>query len=188
MLVKSCSDLVLFCWRRCLLSTVIRWHLTSWCGHATRGSVLRYQVQRKDHCICDRWERLGLTIQADTAEHASTVDGIGARSVCIIKATPTIVGEAFIFYLWTFFLSRTYIAARRRSGASSKVYQWLGPRCRQKVTRKNFANRPPNLYRGEKVRNLASILKISRLWRALVSKRSNISEMQNMSPERRWLL
>ena len=65
-----------------------------------------------------------------------------------IKATPTIVGEAFIFHLWTFFLSRTYIAARRRSGAPSKVYQWLGHRCRQKVARKNFANRPPNFYRG----------------------------------------
>ena len=61
----------------------------------------------------------------------------------IIKATPTIVGEAFIFYLWSFFLQRTDTAARRRSGAPSKVYQWLGPRCRQKVTRKNFANRPP---------------------------------------------
>ena len=29
----------------------------------------------------------------------------------IIKATPTIVGEAFIFYLWTFFLQRTDVAA-----------------------------------------------------------------------------
>ena len=102
-----------------------------------------------------------------------------SRQICLVfKATPTIVGEAFIFYLWSFFLQRTDIAARRRSGAPSKVYQWLGPRCRQKVTRKNFANRPPpNFYRGQKVRNLASILKISRLWRALVSKRSNISEI-----------
>ena len=96
---------------------------------------------------------------------------------CLIKATPTIVGEAFIFYLWTFFLPRTYIAERRRSGAPSKVYQWLGPRCRQKVTRKNFANRPLIFTGGEKVRNLASILKISRLWRALVSKRGNTSEI-----------
>ena len=68
----------------------------------------------------------------------------------LVKATPTIVGEAFIFYLWTFSLQRTDIAARRRSGAPSKVYQWLGPSCRQKVTRKNFANRPPNFYRGSK--------------------------------------
>ena len=37
---------------------------------------------------------------------------------------------------------------RRRSGAPSKVYQWLGPRCRQKVTRKNFANRPPLIFTG----------------------------------------
>jgi len=46
-------------------------------------------------------------------------------------------------------LPRTDIPARRRSGATSKVYQWLGPRRRQKVTRKNFTNRPPpNFYRG----------------------------------------
>ena len=95
----------------------------------------------------------------------------------LIKATPTLVGEAFIFYLWTFFLPRTVIAARRRSGAPSKVYQWLGPRCRQKVTRKNFTNPPANFYRGQKVLNLAWILKISHLWRAVVSKRSNISEI-----------
>ena len=52
------------------------------------------------------------------------------------------------------FLPRTVIAARRRSGAPSKVYQWLGPRCRHKATRKNFANRPSPLiftnYRGSK--------------------------------------
>ena len=106
-----------------------------------------------------------------------TVDSYMSE-LLVIKATPTIVAEAFIFYLWTFFLQRTDTAARRRSGAPSKVYQWLGPRCRQKVTRKNFANRPPpNFYRGQKLRNLASILKISRLWRALVSKQSNISEI-----------
>ena len=35
----------------------------------------------------------------------------------LFKATPTIVEEAFIFYLWTFFLQRTDTAARRRSGA-----------------------------------------------------------------------
>ena len=106
---------------------------------------------------------------------------IWPANICwiVINATPTIVGEAFIFYVWTFFCHAPYIAARRRSGTRSKVYQWLGPRCRQKVTRKNFANRPPPLIftRGQKVRNLASILKISRLWRALVSKRSNISEI-----------
>ena len=67
-----------------------------------------------------------------------------------VKATPTIFEEAFIFYVWTFFLPRTDIAARRRSGAPSKVCQWLGPRCRQKVTRKNFANRAHNFYRGVK--------------------------------------
>ena len=76
-----------------------------------------------------------------------------------IKATPTIVGEAhsddshrglYILPL-NFFLQRTVIAARRRSGAPSKVYQWLGPRCRQKVTRKKFANRPrPNFTRVKK--------------------------------------
>jgi len=38
-------------------------------------------------------------------------------------------------------LQRTVIAAIRRIGAPSKVYQWLGPRCRHKVTRKDFANR-----------------------------------------------
>ena len=48
------------------------------------------------------------------------------------------------------FFSRTDIAARRRSGAPSKVYQWLGPKCRLKVTRKKFANRPSNFYRGSK--------------------------------------
>ena len=47
-------------------------------------------------------------------------------------------------------MPRTDIAARRRSGAPSKVYQWLGLRCRQKVTGKNFANRPLNFYRGSK--------------------------------------
>ena len=53
----------------------------------------------------------------------------------LIKATRTIVGEAYILPL-NFFLQRTVIAAIRRSGAQSKVYQWLGPRCRQ--------NRSPN--------------------------------------------
>ena len=48
------------------------------------------------------------------------------------------------------FLPRTVIAARRRSGALSKVYKLLGPRCRQKVTPKNFANHPPNFYRESK--------------------------------------
>ena len=72
------------------------------------------------------------------------------------------------FYLWTF-LPRTVIAGRRRSGAPSKVYQWLGPRCRHKMTRKHFANRSRYFYRGQKVRSLASILKTSRLWRAAVS-------------------
>ena len=48
-----------------------------------------------------------------------------------------------VFYLWTFFL-RTVIAAKRRSGAPSKVYQWLGPRCRYKMTLKHFANHSPN--------------------------------------------
>ena len=63
-----------------------------------------------------------------------------------------------------FFLPRVDVGARRRSGAPSKVYQWLGPRCRQKVTRKNLANRPPLIFTGgQKVRNLASILKISRV-------------------------
>ena len=69
-----------------------------------------------------------------------------SRNCVTFKATP-FVGVAFIFYLWTF-LPRTVTAARRHSGAPSKVYQWLGPRCRQKITRKNFANRPPNFYRG----------------------------------------
>jgi len=45
--------------------------------------------------------------------------------------------------LSSFFLPRTDIAARRFSGAPSKVYQRLGPRCRHKVRRKHFANRPP---------------------------------------------
>ena len=58
--------------------------------------------------------------------------------------------NAFAIARFLVFLSRTYIAARRRSGAPSKVYQWLGPRCRQKVTGKNFTNRPPNFYRGSK--------------------------------------
>ena len=50
-----------------------------------------------------------------------------------------------------FILPRTVIAARRRSGAPSKVCQWLGPMCRHKVTLKHFANRPPpNFYRGSK--------------------------------------
>ena len=45
---------------------------------------------------------------------------------------------------------RTVIAARRCSGAPSKVYQWLGPRCRHKMTLKHFPNRSPNFYRGSK--------------------------------------
>ena len=105
----------------------------------------------------------------------ATVEGVGTGDDgggeikdtlhAFIKATPTIVGEAFLYILpLNFFLQRTDIAARRRSAAPSKVYQWLGPRCRQKVTGKNFANRPPNFYRGSKSEGkLASILKISRL-------------------------
>ena len=69
--------------------------------------------------------------------------------ITLVKATPTIVEEAFIFYR-ELFLPLTDIAARRHSGAPSKVYQWLGPRCRQKITRKNFANRPPNFHSGSK--------------------------------------
>ena len=72
----------------------------------------------------------------------------------IIKATPTLVGQAFIFYFYItseLFLPHTDIASRRRSGAPSKVYQWLGPRCCHNVRRKHFANRRrPNFYRGSK--------------------------------------
>jgi len=53
----------------------------------------------------------------------------------------------FIFHLRTF-LPRTVIAARRRSGVPSKVYQWLRPRCRHIMTLKQFANRSPNFTGG----------------------------------------
>jgi len=97
-----------------------------------------------------------LLLITKTARTLSTIEHRDGNreynSNCITKATPTTVGEAFIFYLWTFFLPRTDIAARRRSVAPSKVYQWLGdlgPTCRQKVTRKNFANRPLIFTRGQ---------------------------------------
>ena len=56
----------------------------------------------------------------------------------------------------------------------SKVYQWLGPRCRTKIPLKHFANHSPFLQKS-KVRNLVSIFDTSRIWSALVLKRRNVS-------------
>ena len=56
---------------------------------------------------------------------------------------PNDVSRSDFIFTSELFLPRTVIAARRRSGAPSKVYQWLGPMCRHKVRRKHFANRPP---------------------------------------------
>ena len=79
----------------------------------------------------------------------------------------------FIFYLWTF-LTRTIIAARRCSGAPSKVYQWLGPKCRHKMTRKHFANHSPNFYRRSKSAKFGLDFQNQSPLTALVSKLSNI--------------
>ena len=69
-------------------------------------------------------------------------------SVLIRATRPWSAGP--LYFTSELFLPRTVIAARRRSGAPSKVYQWLGPRCRHKITLKHFANPSPNFYRGSK--------------------------------------
>ena len=114
----------------------------------------------------------------DPALHDWKAGQLFLFSVVSYFLRPPDLGRRGLYILpLNFFLQRTVIAARRRSGAPSKVYQWLDPRCRHKMTLKHFANRSPNFYRGQKVPNLASILKSSRIWRALASKRSNISEI-----------
>ena len=85
------------------------------------------------------------------------------RSATLIKATRRYSRRGLYILPLNFFLPRTVIAARRRSGGPSKVYHWLGPRCRHKMTLKYFANHPSNFTRGQKVRNLASISDTSRL-------------------------
>ena len=49
----------------------------------------------------------------------------------------------------------------------------------QKKSLRSFAHPFPKFYRGQKVRNLVSIFDPSRLWIALVSKMSNICQIQN---------
>ena len=58
------------------------------------------------------------TVTNHTARRAyiNITDNTAVMFWHIFKATPTIGGEAFIFYLWTFFLPRTDIAAKQRSG------------------------------------------------------------------------
>ena len=70
-------------------------------------------------------------------------------SKAIVKATRP-RSEGPLYFTSELFLPRTDMAARRRSGTPSKVYQWLGPRCRHKVRRKHFANRPLVLQGGVK--------------------------------------
>jgi len=45
-----------------------------------------------------------------------------------------------LYFTSELFLPLAVIAARRRSGTPSKVYQWLGPKGCHKITRKRFAN------------------------------------------------
>jgi len=51
---------------------------------------------------------------------------------------PRRYSERPLYFTSELFLPRTVIAARRRSGTLSKVYQWLDPRCRHKMTPKHF--------------------------------------------------
>ena len=68
----------------------------------------------------------------------------------------TTLVDRTLYFTTELFLTRTVIVARRRSGALSKVYQWLGPRCRHKMTLKHFANHSPNFYTGcQNVENFA---------------------------------
>jgi len=81
----------------------------------------------------------------------NSLDGNFYGVITLLLRPNDVSRSDFIFYLWTFiFLPLTVIAARRHSGAPSKVYQWLDPRCRHKMTQKHFANRSPNFHRGSK--------------------------------------
>ena len=112
-----------------------------------------------------------------------------ARSVCLpnqqvptlIKSTPLDVllflRPADVILPLNFFFFFCHSRSKLRDIAISEVYQWLGLRCRHEMTLIHFANHFPNFYRGSKVRNFASIFDTSRLRSAIVSKRSNMSEI-----------
>ena len=84
-----------------------------------------------------------------TAQTTLTATGSGSWMRRWLR--PPDVSRTGIYILpLNFLLPRTVIAAIRRSGAPSKVYQWLGPMCRHKMALKHFANRSPNFYSGSK--------------------------------------
>ena len=94
-----------------------------------------------------------LTLGADSAENV--------RQIAQFSQKDAQVGIVGLFrvrhsdlYLFTseLFLPFTVIVQKHCGGAPSKVYQWLGPRCRHKMTLKHFTSRSPNFYRGQRVR------------------------------------
>ena len=101
-------------------------------------------------CIYSKHFRLAATTDVSAVGLVWSHSAYSAGRSVICEDYCSVAASVHSVGVRTFLRPNDDKAARRRSEAPSKVYQWLGPRCRHKVTRKHVANRTPNFYRGSK--------------------------------------
>ena len=95
------------------------------------------------------------------------------------------------FYSAALLYLRRQTLASSRGGDPARVYQRFGPRWNWKNPLRHFAHPSRKFFgegEGQKVRKFVSIFDTSRLWSAVVSKRSNISEIRYFHMEQQWLI